>query len=70
MLTSECFRRCETGGRMRAHEAVYVDVVSLELIQKTLCKPTLSIIAIDYQLSNPAYRFIVDCPMASECVAS
>jgi hypothetical protein len=55
---------------MRAHEAVYIDVVLLELIQEALCESTLSIVAINYQLSNPTHSFVIDRPTAGECVTS
>lgn len=55
---------------MRAHKTVYIDVVLLELIQEALCKSTLSIVAIDYQLSHPTHGFVLDRPMAGECVTS
>ena len=55
---------------MRAHKTVYLDAVMLELIQEGFCKSTFSIIAIDHQLSNPAHRFVIDRPTASECVTS
>jgi hypothetical protein len=55
---------------MRAHETIYIDVVLLELIQEALRKSTLSIVTIDYQLSNPTYGFVLDRPIAGECITS
>jgi hypothetical protein len=55
---------------MRAHEAVYIDVVLLEQIQEALCESTLSILAINYQLSNPTHSFVIERPTAGECVTS
>jgi hypothetical protein len=68
VLTSKGFRSRETGGRMRTHETVYINVVLLELIQEALCKSTLSIVAINYQLSNPTHSFLFGRPTAGECV--
>jgi hypothetical protein len=55
---------------MRAHEAVYIDVVLPETIQEALCESTLSIVAINYQLSNPTHSFTIDRPTAGEYVTS
>jgi hypothetical protein len=55
---------------MRAHKAVYIDVVLLDLIQEALCESTLSIVTINYQLSNPIHSFVIDRPTAGECVTS
>ncbi len=70
VLTSKCFRSRHTSSGMRAHETVHVDIVLPKLIQEALCKSTLSVVAIDYQLGNPTHRFVVDFPTAGECVTS
>ena len=55
---------------MRAHKTVHIDFVMLKLTQEGLCKSTFSIVAIDYQLSNPKHRFAIDRPAAGKCVTS
>jgi hypothetical protein len=70
VLTSKCFRSRETGSRIRAYKAVYINVVLLKLIQEALCKFTLSIVTINYQLSNLTHSFVIDRLTAGEYVTS
>jgi hypothetical protein len=55
---------------MRAHKTVHIDSVMLKLIQEAFCKSTFSIVAIDYQLSDPTHGFVIDRPTAGKCVTS
>ena len=70
VLTSKCFRSRQAGSRMRAHKTIYIDVVMLKLIQEGFCESTFSVVAIDYQLSNPTHMFVIDRPTAGECITS
>ena len=64
------FCSSKTGSRVGAHNTVNIDVILLELIQQTLCKSTLSIVAVNDQLSNPAHTFIINYPTAGESITS
>ena len=37
-----------------------------ERIQKTHCKPSLSVVLMYHELSDPTYNFVLICPAVSE----
>jgi len=55
---------------MRAHNAVNIIPILPEVIQKVHCKPTLAVVAMYYQLSNPTHCFAIGSPAAGERVTS
>ena len=50
---------------MRAHKAVNIIIMS-QLMSETHCKPSLSLVLMYHELSNPINSFVVVCPAASE----
>lgn len=53
-LTFEGFRRGDAGGGVGAHDAVDSIVIFPKQIQQPDCKPALPVIAVNYQLGDPA----------------
>ena len=69
-LTSKCFRSCQAGCRMRAHNTANIILALSKLIQHARCKFTLSIIVVDDELSDPTHIFILISPMASKYITN
>lgn len=51
---------------MRTHNSINVILIMPDGIRETLCKPSLSISLMDYELSDPTHRFVIVSPAASK----